>query len=95
MNSYFSNQDVYLYCFDTFLALVVYGLSIVLFLKQKREYILPLLIFGLFIFPVQFSIWFLKNNIDIMSIIDVSLFKVLYLLLLKVSLILTIIFSKK
>jgi len=94
MNIFFSNPDLYLYIFDTFMTLLIYVFSIVLFLKQKREYIAPLLIFGLFLFPIQFSIWFLKKNIESISIMGIGLFEIIYQLFLKLSLILTIIFSK-
>jgi len=79
--------------FDIFLALVIYVLAIISILRYRHGYIIPMLIFGLFIFPIQFSIWFVPNRFFDTTIMGFRLIEIIYLLLLKflllVSLILT------
>ena len=92
--SFFSNPNNYLYWPDIALVLAVYALSIVLFLKRKRGYITPLLVFGIFLFPIQFSIWFLASRVNVVFFPNLNFFEVCYLLFLKVCLIATILAPK-
>ncbi|MFW6138010.1 MAG: hypothetical protein ACOC7U_02440 [Spirochaetota bacterium] len=95
MNGYFSNPDVYFYWFDTALALAVYALSIYLFLRTKREYIIPVLFLGLFIFPLQFGIWFLQSKIDLTVMAYMNILEVFYLLFVKVCLLIAVLFFRR
>lgn len=88
----FENPDLYFYGFDLALSLCLYGFSIALFLRQKREFLTPLLFFGLFIFPFQFSQWFLSEKIALVISTPVEIFEILYQLFIKVCLILSLIF---
>jgi hypothetical protein len=94
VRSYFTNPNNYFYVLDIALVLVVYGLSIVLFLKRKRGYIAPLLVFGIFLFPIQFSIWFLASKVNVVFFPNLNFFEVFYLLFLKACLIATILAPK-
>ena len=49
---------------DIILALIIYIVSIVMLIHHFRGESLPILIFGVFIFPIQFNIWFLENKWD-------------------------------
>jgi hypothetical protein len=94
VQSYFSDPSNRLYWLDIALALAVYALSIVLFLKRKRGYIAPLLVFGIFLFPIQFSIWFLASKVNVVFFPNLNFFEVFYLLFLKVCLVATILAPK-
>ena len=91
---YFSDPNNCLSWLDIALALAVYALSIVLFLKRKRGYIAPLLVFGIFLFPIQFSIWFLASKVNVVFFPNLNFFAVFYLFFLKVCLIATFLAPK-
>lgn len=95
MRIIFSNPDLYFYWFDVALTLCIYTLSIILFLKHKRGYITPLLFFGLFIFPLQFSMWFLSDKFNFIELVRTNFFEIFYLLFIKFCLILTIILARR
>ena len=95
MKTYFSNPDFYFYWFDIALSMCLYVIAVVLFLKHKRGYITPLLLFGLFIFPLGFSIWFLSDKINLVVPFQINPLKIFYLLFIKFCLLLSIVFSKK
>jgi hypothetical protein len=95
VENFFGNPDLYFYWFDLALAMVIYVLAVVLLLKHKRGYVSPILFFGLFVFPLQFSLWFLYSRLDISSSIRVNLLEIFYLFFVKFCLLLTVIISKK
>ncbi len=94
VRAYFGNPNNCFYWLDMALVLVVYGLSIALFLKRKRGYIAPLLVFGIFLFPIQFSIWFLASKVNVVFFPNLNFFEVFYLFFLKACLIATILAPK-
>ena len=69
---------VYFYLVDLAFAVCIYGISIVLFLTYRRGRLGPMLFLGLFIFPLQFSIWFLQSRISLT--LPINLLEVVYLL---------------
>jgi hypothetical protein len=94
VRSYFSDPNNCFSWFDIALALAVYALSIFLFLKRKRGYIAPLLVFGIFLFPIQFSIWFLASKVKVLFFPNLNFFEVFYLIFIKVCLIASILAPK-
>ena len=94
VRSYFSNPNTYFYWVDMALVIAIYVLSIILFFKRKRGSIAPLLVFGIFLFPIQFSIWVLAAKVNIVFFPNLNFFEVFYLLFLKVCLIATILAPK-
>ena len=74
---------------DTALALIIYALSIILFLKYKRDFMTPVLFFGLFLFPLQFSIWFLRTRLDT-ALPQVKLLEIVYIFFLKLSILVSL-----
>jgi len=86
----FGNPNLTLYWFDLTLVGVIYVLSVILFMRRKRGFITPLLVFGLFLFPLQFGIWFLASKVGIVFFPNLHFFEIFYLLFLKICLILTI-----
>jgi hypothetical protein len=83
VRGYLLNPGSYLQLFDLALVLALYVVSIVLFLRYKRDYMVPLLFLGLFIFPLQFSIWFLQPEavLDLPS--PMNLLEVVYIFFVK------------
>jgi hypothetical protein len=94
VRAYFGNPNNCFYWVDMALVIVVYGLSIALFLNRNRGYIAPLLIFGIFLFPVQFSIWFLASKVNVVFFPNPGFFEVFYLFFLKACLIATFLAPK-
>jgi hypothetical protein len=90
-----ANPDTYFYLFDTALALCIYGISIVLFLTYKRGNLGPILFLGLFIFPLQFSMWFLKDRVHVRIPIEVNMLEILYLFLVKISVLVTLLRARR
>ena len=95
MKQIFSFPGSYFYWFDMALVLCIYVLAAVLFLKHKREYITPLLVFGLFLFPLQFGIWFLSSNMQLAFFADTNILRVMYLFFLKLCVLLTVVLSRR
>jgi len=91
----FSFPVSFFYWSDMALVMGIYVLAAVLFLKRKREHITPLLVFGLFLFPIQFGIWFLSSNAKIAFFADINILKVIYLFFLKLCVLLTIALSRR
>ena len=79
--------------FDILLSLVIYILAIISILRYRHGYIIPILIFGLFIFPIQFSIWFVPNKFLDTTIMGFRLIEIIYLLLLKFLLLISILLT--
>ncbi|MGQ9615036.1 MAG: hypothetical protein ACUVWJ_01400 [Spirochaetota bacterium] len=79
---------------DTALALIIYALSIILFLKYKRDFMTPVLFFGLFLFPLQFSIWFLRIRLDT-ALPQVKLLEIVYIFFLKLSILVSLLMCRR
>jgi hypothetical protein len=94
LRAYFGDPNNCFYWLDMTLVIVVYAISIALFLKRKRGYITPLLVFGIFLFPIQFSIWFLASKVNVVFFPNLNFFEVFYLFFLKACLIATILAPK-
>jgi hypothetical protein len=92
---YDANPDIYFYLFDSALALCIYGISIVLFLTYKRGNLGPILFLGLFIFPLQFSIWFLQRRINLPLPGQINVLELLYLLFVKFSVLFTLLWARR
>jgi hypothetical protein len=92
---FLSNPDINFYWLDIVLSACIYVFSLALFLKHKKAYIIPLLIFGLFVLPLQFSMWFLREELNFITQININFFRFIYLFFVKLCLILTIVFSKQ
>jgi hypothetical protein len=95
MRSFFLDPNFTVYLIDTLLAVAIYGFSIALFLKYKKDFMVPLLFFGLFLFPLQFSIWYLQPRITLVLPSKMNLLDVVYLLALKVSLLVTVLLIRR
>jgi hypothetical protein len=91
---YFSNPNNLFHWLDIALVIGIYALSVVLFLERKRGFIAPLLVFGIFLFPVQFSIWFLASRVNIVFYPNLNFFELFYLVFLKLCLIASILSPK-
>lgn len=91
---YFSNPNNLFHWLDIALVIGIYALSMVLFLERKRGFIAPLLVFGIFLFPVQFSIWFLASRVNIVFYPNLNFFELFYLVFLKLCLIASILSPK-
>jgi hypothetical protein len=79
---------------DTAFAIIIYALSIVLFLKYKRDFMTPVLFFGLFLFPLQFSIWFLRTRLD-STVPQVKLLEIVYIFFLKLSVLVSLLMCRR
>jgi hypothetical protein len=90
-----TGPDFYFVLFDSALALCIYGISIVLFLTYKRRTIGPLIFFGLFVFPLQFSIWFLQSRFRISSPDQFNVLELVYLFSVKFSVLATLILERR
>jgi hypothetical protein len=86
---------VYFHLFDLALAVCIYGISIVLFLTYKRGKLGPILFLGLFIFPLQFSIWFLQSRINLSFPMQIDILEVFYLFFVKFSVLVTLILARR
>jgi len=87
--------NMYFYLFDLALALCIYGISIVLFLTYQRGKLGPILFLGLFIFPLQFSIWFLQSRISLSLPMQINILEVVYLFFVKLSVLVTLILARR
>jgi len=95
MRGFLINPDVYFHLCDLAIALIIYGISIALFLKYKRDYMTPVLFLGLFIFPLQFSIWFLQPKITLNLPSQFHILEIFYLLFVKTSILMALIFLRR
>lgn len=86
---------VVFYWFDSAMALALYGISLYLYIKRRRGYMQPLVLFGLFIFPLQFSIWFLWRDAQVVSSHSTRVTEIIYLLFVKISLLLSLVSPQK
>lgn len=87
--------DRIFYLFDLALALCIYGISIVLFLTYKRGNLGPILFLGLFIFPLQFSIWFLQSRINVSFPLQDNVLEILYIFFVKFSVLITLLLARR
>ena len=79
---------------DVLLAFFFLLVSVPLFLRHKPGYITPILILGLFLFPLQFGIWFLSTP-RLVGEFGINLLEVLYLLFVKVCLLFALLLSRR
>ncbi len=86
---------MYFYLFDLALAVCIYGISIVLFLTYQRGKLGSILFLGLFIFPLQFSIWFLQSRISLSLPMQINILEVVYLFFVKLSVLVTLILARR
>ena len=91
---YETGPDIYFYLFDSALALCIYGISIVLFMTYRRGNIGPILFLGLFIFPLQFSIWFLQSRLNLSVPTQINVLELLYLFFVKFSILITMLLAR-
>jgi hypothetical protein len=87
--------DRIFFLFDLALALCIYGISIVLFLTYKRGNLGPILFLGLFIFPLQFSIWFLQSKISLSFPLQANVLEILYIFFVKFSVLITLLLARR
>jgi hypothetical protein len=96
MSNLFPGPDSYFYWSDVVIALGVYVLALILILRHKRGYITPVLFFGLFIFPLQFSIWFLSSKFPVAIVSSgINFLEVFYLLFLKLTLLVSLLLLRR
>lgn len=95
MSRLFFQPGVYFYWFDALLAFALLVISISLFLQHKRGYIAPILVLGLFLFPLQFSIWFLPTRIQLSVADGINILEVFYLLFLKLCFLISLLLSRR
>ncbi|RKY01136.1 MAG: hypothetical protein DRP54_04215 [Spirochaetes bacterium] len=79
---------------DIILALIIYIVSIVMLIHHFRGESLPILIFGVFIFPIQFNIWFLENKWDMKISNYYTVLQIIYLLFLKLCILFSLLRSR-
>jgi hypothetical protein len=89
------SPELYFYLLDVVLALSMYVISIVLFLKYRRDNMVPLLFMGLFIFPLQFSMWFLPERVALAFPVQANILEIFYLFFIKISLLVTLLLSRR
>jgi len=90
-----ASPDFYFSLFDSALALCIYGISIALFTTYKRGNIGPVIFIGLFIFPLQFSIWFLPGRINLTLPDQINVLEVFYLFFVKFSVLVTLLLARR
>ncbi|MFW6181965.1 MAG: hypothetical protein ACOC8N_09465 [Spirochaetota bacterium] len=92
---YLLDPGSYLKLFDLALALAVYVMSVILFLRYKRDYMVPLLFIGLFLFPLQFSIWFLRPDAVLDLPAPMNILEVVYIFFIKFGLLVTLLLLRR
>lgn len=95
MRGYLLDPGSYLQLFDLALALAIYVISIILFLRYKRDYMVPLLFLGLFLFPLQFSIWFLQPDVVLDLPSPLNILEAVYIFFVKFGLFLTLLLLRR
>jgi hypothetical protein len=95
MQDILSNPDTYFFWTDIAVSLGIYVLSVYLFLKHRHGYISSLLVFGLFVFPLSFSIWFLSDKIGFAIPLPMDPLKMFYLFFVKFCLLFSFVLSKR
>jgi len=95
MRTILEQPHIIFYWCDSGFAFIIYIFAIVMLLQHRRGPVTPLLFLGLFIFPLQFSIWFLHTRMHVMVAAGSTILQVLYLVFLKFCVLLSIILSKK
>ena len=95
MSRLFVDPGIYFYWFDVLLSFSLLVLSGFLFLKHKPGYITPVLFLGLFLFPLQFSIWFLPSRIPPSVASGINLLGIFYLLFLKLCFLISLLLSRR
>ncbi len=76
--------------FDLILAVVIYVLSVIAILRYPHGYIIPVLIFCLFLLPLQFAIWFIPVKIFEVNLMGFKASEIVYLIVLKITVILSL-----
>ena len=94
MGRFLIKPDIIFQWADVLLAFLLLVVSLLLFLRHKRGYITPVLLMGLFLFPLQFSIWFLPAP-RLSGAFGMNLLEVLYLLFVKVCLLFALLLSRR
>ncbi len=87
--------DFYFRLFDLGVALAIYVLAVILFLKYKRDYMTPILFFGLFVFPLQFAVWFFQSRLQVNLPPQFNILEILYIMFIKLSVLVTLIFVRR
>ena len=87
--------DFYFRLFDLTVACAIYAFSIVLFFKYRRDYMTPVLFFGLFVFPLQFAVWFLQSKLQVNLPPQFNILEIFYLLFFKLSILVALIFVRR
>ena len=95
MSRLFVDPEIYFYWFDVLLSFSLLVMSVFLFLKHKPGYITPVLFLGLFLFPLQFSIWFLPSRIPPSVASGINLLGIFYLLFLKLCFLISLLLSRR
>lgn len=94
MGRFLIKPDIIFQWADVLLAFLLLVVSLLLFLRHKRGYITPVLLMGLFLFPLQFSIWFLPAP-RLSGAFGMNLLEILYLLFVKVCLLFALLSSRR
>jgi hypothetical protein len=95
VRSLFLDPGSYAHLVDLALSLIIYGISIRLFLKYKRDYMVPLLFMGLFLFPLQFSIWYLQPELVLDIPARLNILEVVYIFFVKFGVLFTILLIRR
>ena len=95
MGRLFVQPESYFYWFDVFLSFFLLVISAVLFLKHRRGYITPILFLGLFLFPLQFSIWFLPVRLPQALASGINILAIFYLLFVKLCFLISLLLSRR
>jgi hypothetical protein len=88
------SPDILFQWADVLFAFFFLVVSVYLFLRHKPGYITPILFMGLFLFPLQFSIWFLPAQ-WLSGAFGINLLEILYLLFVKVCLLFALLLSRR
>jgi hypothetical protein len=95
MGRFFIQPEYYFYWFDVLLSFSLLVLSVFLFIKHKRGYMTPILLLGLFLFPLQFSIWFLPTRMQLSEAYGINILEVFYLLFIKICFLISLLLSRR
>jgi len=95
MSTYFNNPSLYFYWSDIALSMCIYIIAVILFLKHKRGYVIPIIIFGLFVFPIGFSNWFLSEKLVFIIPFQINPLEIFYLIFIKLCVLMAIVFARR
>ncbi|MBN2325191.1 MAG: hypothetical protein JXQ30_15790 [Spirochaetes bacterium] len=94
MGKFVIEPDILFQWADVLFAFFFLAVSVYLFLRHKPGYITPILFMGLFLFPLQFSIWFVPAQ-RLSGAFGINLLETLYLLFVKVCLLFALLLSRR